>query len=331
MQIGLRHFPTALLFALGAVAFDGCGNEPVGPEREAVEPEPTRPPAVSISPGPRALFFVNRAKFEEPDWPERYRVYGLFVCDPVLDPAEIAAMRTDFPDAMLLTYANAQSVRIAMHEEPYWRALTDAFDSSLCIRDLQTGSVVRLEDDVPAFVHGPEAAEALAAFHRDVTMQLGTDGIYMDQVTVGYPEWKRVRLGQLAEGFDIDNDGVADGVAGLDATYAAWKPHFLQRLRDEIGDEAILIGNSNGPLGHPALNGMSIENVYLRFTIEEARAWVTEQVWVSRLPRVNVLWAFNGITWAPSEQLARQLPSTHVGDLDPRYLDPDRESRDWDD
>jgi hypothetical protein len=298
-------------------ALNGCNPDPVGPT-----PEVASPPGDSIADKSRAFFIVNRAQLESAAWPEQYVAYGLFVCDPAMGPEDFQTIRTVFPDAIVLAYANAQNARIAMSDSPYWQAFTAAFDSALCIRNLETGSVVRLHQGLPSFVLRHESIEALVAFHRDVTMSLNVDGIYMDQVTLGYPEWKRVLLLQMAPLFDIDDDGVADDLARLDATYAAWKPHFLQRLREEVGDLAVVLANTNGPLGHPGLNGMTIENVHFRFTVEEAAAWITQQHAVSWLPRYNVLWAIHGSSRAPSEALAACLPNTLVGDLTPRNPDP---------
>ncbi len=321
----MTSVPCRLLTIISlALATGGCGGDPVSPP-----PDPTPRPELSITDRSRAFFFINRVVLESDGWPERYGAYGIFVCDPVLTAAHIAQIRGDFPGAVLLTYANAQSVRIHMHTQPYWQALTAAFDSSLCIRNLETDTVVRLDYDTPAFVLRPPSIEALVAFHHEVTMALGTDGIYVDQVTWTFPEWKRVLLLQLAPVFDVDDDGIADDLAKLDLVYGTWKPHFLQRLREEVGDQAILLANTNGPLGHPAVNGMCIENVHYRFTVAQARAWITEQVWLSRRPRYNVLWAFNGVSWWPSEALARELPSVHVGDLMPRDPDPDIEPREF--
>jgi len=53
---------------------------------------------------------------------------------------------------------------------------------------------------------------------------------------------------------------VADTPGDLAAQYAAYKPYFSKKLREAVGDDALIIANA-GTLsgGDPSLNGITIE------------------------------------------------------------------------
>ena len=81
------------------------------------------------------------------------------------------------------------------------------------------------------------------------------------------------RGGGLTKKKDTNNDGVADTPGDLAAQYAAYKPYFSKKLREAVGDDALIIANA-GTLsgGDPSLNGITIEAENWRESLDAARA-----------------------------------------------------------
>ncbi len=285
------------------------------------EDDPPVDPPPAVDP-PRAFHFLQSTHLWSPDWPEAYAEYDVFVANPSLTADNLATIRADIPGAMCLASGSAQDVPIHVYpNNPYFAALDAAFDSSLCIRNLTTGDVVRIYGaepgdpgaGIPAFIVRKESADALVAFHRDVTMAAGWDGLYVDMCTGAYPNWKLEDLLEIAPNFDIDDDGVGDHTADLHIQYGTWRPYFTQRLREELGSQVVIVGNSGGPLADAALNGITLEGVGSRFTIAEARSALDGAEAAAWAPFLAVLWATTPESEQPSLDLAAEREGVHFG------------------
>ena len=313
----------AVLFALFALCAAGCLT--------AADKDPAGPGGLPDTTGtddlgaPQAFFTLHGTDIRGDRWPTDYTGFSLFVCDPSLSAADLARVRTDIPGARLLAYTNVADIPIDQYAgNPYHDALTAAFDSTLCVIDLTHDRIVRLQgyngtpgSGQPAFVLGPESVEVLVAFHRDVTMDRNWDGMYLDQCTEAFPPWRRALLLSQTLSFDGDGDGVADRIEDLEAQYAEYRPRFTQRLREELGDARILVGNAGGPLADPSLSGLTLEGVGDRFTIAQARGYLAQQEAVGRSPFTAVLWATTNVSRAPSWQLSAEFDGVYYGVIDP--------------
>ena len=271
-----------------------------------------------------AYFILQRAEFRSPAWPESHEQYSVFVCNPSFTAQDLSRLRRTRPEAVFLAYTNAQDVPIGMYESSYYRALTAVFDSSFCVRDASSGEVIRLYDPdpvvhpergQPGFVMHRHSAELLASFLAGVTMRAGWDGLYVDQCTRVFPEHRRQMLARRAGGFDFDADGRADTLEEGDASYERWRPHFTQRLREELGDDALIIGNSGGALRDPALNGISLEDPGVRFDPRSAERYLAGQHEVAARPRLSIVWVKSPGSGPPSRELAAALDGVSVGRL----------------
>jgi hypothetical protein len=285
------------------------GDDPVG------DPDP---PVVA----PKAWFILQSWQLRSPDWPDRWADVDLFVCDAAMPAADLATIRAARPEARLLAYTNLQDVPLGRYSgNPYYQALEAAFDSSWCIRNLDTGDVVRLyavdpevpDSGWPAWVVHENSADALVAFHRDVTMATGWDGMYVDQCTAAWPTWKMDDLLAVTTNFDVNDDGIADTPATLRSEYATWRPYFTAELRAALGDDAVVVGNAGGALADAALNGVTLEGVGTRFSVEEAGTILDGAEAVARSPFAAVLWATTPATEAPSEELAATRDGVYYG------------------
>jgi hypothetical protein len=271
----------------------------------------------------RAYFVLRSQHLRQDDWPSAYVDYDLFVCAPSITSSEFQTIRSGVPGATLLAYTNLQDITIGPTENPYYQELNAVFDSTLCVTDLHTGKVVRIYgrdpaipgSGVPSWIVGQRSADALAAFHRDVTMPLGWDGIYIDNCTRNYPNWRKADIDEQTDSIDVDEDGIADTWGQVDAIYHTWRPYFTERLREHLGASAILVGNAGGPLGDSKLNGITLESVGSRFTIAQARQYFTGQAVLSATPRVNVAWIIQPRDVAPTLTLAQELSNLWVGEV----------------
>ena len=307
------------LFVLCALCAMGClstGSEPSAPDGPGPSPDDTSGDGQTT----KAYFVLQGGDLRGANWPAAFAEYSLMVCNPSLSATDVAQIRTDLPGCVLLAYFNVQDSPIGMFASPYYQAMEAVFDSTQCLIDLDTGKVVRQQghdegtpgSGYPHFIFNDGTIEALVAFHRDVTMAAGWDGFYLDQSTGFYPPWRRAMLLDQTPNFDFDADGVSDSIDKIQLRYPLGRYNFTRRLREELGDAKVIVANSGGPLGDSNLNGICLEGVGDRFTITQARDYVTNQEEVSRSPFTAVFWATTVASEAPSMQLATEL-GVHYG------------------
>jgi hypothetical protein len=314
----------AALFFAALFSATGCETVSVRDSRGAADdPAASGPEDGSVSSEKRAYYMLHNDDISGPGWEARLAGYEVFVCDPSFDNRKLQRIRTAIPKARLLAATSAQDALIdRFQENAYFRALAVRFDSTLCIRDLVTGNVVRIYQReqstaaVPAFVMRRESADALVAFHRDITMEVGWDGLYVDMLTNEWSVSRKRRLEEITTTYDIDNDGVADTLYDLDRTYETWRPYFTQQLRDALGATTILIGNAGGRLADPALNGITLEKVGERFSLHQARWYFMIQKLYSDYPPLSIGWVFDAPHEGATLQLARELDWVHFGQID---------------
>jgi hypothetical protein len=294
-------------------ADDNLGATEGGPDHDGVPREHDR-----------AFFEFQESHLRGEDWPEAYRHFDLIVCNPSLNQWHVAEIRRAIPGVTLLAYTDVQDAHIGMWlKSPYWRAFTAAFDSSLCIQDLTNGRTVRIyghdprrpeSGGLPAFVMSQKAADILVAFHRDVTLQVDWDGFYLDVCSPEFPPWRKKSLLAQTSSFDIDSDGLPDRLDDIDSMYNTWRPYFTAEMRRMVGGDEILIGNANGPLVDPVLNGIALENVGTWFTVEQAREYLLDQKGVSTSPFMCAVWAIHEGTWRACVALAGEVEGVHLGE-----------------
>jgi hypothetical protein len=281
-------------------------------------------PGEAAEPADRAFFEFQASHLRSLGWPEAYQAYELIVCNPALEQWQVDEIRRGVPGVTLLAYTDVQDAHIGLWpRSAYWRALTAAFDSTLCIQDLENERTIRIwghdVDDpesggLPAFVMSREAADILVEFHRDVTLQVEWDGFYLDVCNPEFPPWRKKLILAQTSSFDIDGDGSPDRMEDVDAMYREWRPYFTTEMREMVGADRVLIGNSNGPLVDPALNGIALENVGEWFTVEEAREFMLNQKPVSVEPFMGAVWAIREGTWEACVEVARQVDGVHLGE-----------------
>jgi hypothetical protein len=267
----------------------------------------------------RAYFLLQASHLRSAQWPAEFTSYDVFVCNPSLTADLITQIRTDIPGAMVLAYTDVQDIAIQLYPgNPYFDQLTAAFPEAQALHDLDTHTIIELSPPQPSWIVNTVSADALVAFHRDVTMQLPWDGMYVDESTQAFPQWKLDNLTQNTPNFDIDGDGVADTVQKLSTTYAASRPYFTAQLRAVLGPTAVVVGNAGGPLVDPSLNGITLERVGVRYTVADAQGYVAAEHAVATWPKLSVAWIIDAaVEAADAATLAASEPGVIVGDVLP--------------
>ncbi|GJM44919.1 MAG: hypothetical protein DHS20C21_17610 [Gemmatimonadota bacterium] len=314
-------WPTLLvLLSLGTAGCRSAGDSSLG-----IGPSDD-PSTLARTAQPRSFFILQHADVRSSQWPTEYQDVELFVCNPALSAADIAKVRRDIPDAKLLAYLNAQEVAIHRFSGDYYEALTARFDSSMCIIDLAEDRILFLEeDDHPAFVLNQDSADVLVAFHRDVTMAMDWDGLYIDQCTLRFPVSKKRLLEEADTEYDINGDGVADTYEELEIQYETWRPYFTSELRRVVRrnvasaprgarNKVILLGNAGGPLADPALNGLTLEGIGVAYSPFAAIEWALAQEAVSVSPKMTGGWIRLPVSVIPTTYFANEV-NGYLGDI----------------
>jgi hypothetical protein len=271
----------------------------------------------------RAYFLLQGSDLRSPDWPDAWADYDLFVCNPSLPAADVALIREDVPGATVLAYTNVADIRWDPEaDNPYYQALTAVFEESYLLHDTATGEIVRIQgydgtpgSGLPMWVVRPPSADVLADFHRDVTMQAGWDGLYVDQCTPTVPPWRQDAILAQTTQFDYDGDGVSDRMVDLVAAFEAGRPYFTARLRDLLGDEVVLVGNAGGGVADGSLNGITLEGAGERFTEAEARAILLDARAVAHAPWKAAVWVVEEGNVEVSLRLAEEISGVHYGEV----------------
>ncbi|MBZ0266526.1 hypothetical protein K8I85_00085 [bacterium] len=271
---------------------------------------------------PSAYFTLQGTDLRSLDWPEAYSGYDLFICNPSLDANSVAQAKADRPDATFLGYTSVADAHIGLYSaNPYWAALEAVFDSTLCVRDMWNDRIIRMgtADDpnyrIPYYVMGRESSDILVAFHRDVTLAAGFDGLYLDNCTQVVPPSRIAGIFDQALRVDVDRDGQQDNADRISAIYATWRPYYTAQLRAAVGDDRLLIANAGGPLGDSALNGITLEGVGHRFEVETARGYFAEQLAAATPPFLAVAWATTPESEQPCLDLVPQMEGLHYGHI----------------
>jgi hypothetical protein len=274
----------------------------------------------------RASFILGLDDLKSPDWPTRWANYSLFVCQPQLEEEHLQKIRRDIPGAKLLAYFDTQFAMIdsgcaTSGNASYFKALNRYFKPQMAITDLHTGLPICLQPHrgwagtQPAgWVAFPNSVDAMAAFHREVTMTVSWDGLYLDDAGSEYDMHFAEIIQDASDRYDIDGDGLSDDLATLVGQWAAFRPYLFNKLREVVGPDRLLIANSGLPhVPDPNLNGITLEaenchsagsleiprchNNVCRFTPTWANASTKAclkafagQAYISALPRISIYW-----------------------------------------
>jgi hypothetical protein len=325
--------PAALAFLAGVLAYGlGCLTLP-----ESSAGEDAQDDGGILSGGDRipdnlpsrsAYFVLQGPDLRSPDWPLAWAEMDLIVCNPSLPAEDVATIRNALPGVRLVAYTNVQDIQLGFFPgNPYYDALEAAFDSTWCLRRTDTGEIIRLQgwdgtpgSGVPAWVVHTVSIEAMVAFHRDVTMAAGWDGLYVDQCTATYPAWRQAAILEQTASFDYDGDSLADTMEDLTTEYETSREAYTSRLRQELGTDAILLANAGGALADGALNGITLEGVGDRFTEGEARGILLTARNLARSPWLGAVWVTSQESVAASRAVSETVEGVHYGIVD--YFTP---------
>src|SRR5262245_6540463 len=251
-------------------------------------------------PVPESLFILQATDIWSPRWPAQYEHYTFLVCNPSITATDVQKIHRDLPGVIALAYVNLQDLMFEQYpDNPYWQSFAAVFDTSLCVRDLPTHRVIRVQGYsgpgtglMHAIVH-PRNLEILVAFHRDVTMAAGWDGLYLDQSHQEYPWWRKPIVQAQSSNFDVDADGITDTLNDLSTKWVVGRVIFTSRLRQVLGNPVYLVANSGGPLIDSNLNGIAIEGVGKKWTVAQAKGFLLSERAYARTPFIAAGWVIS--------------------------------------
>lgn len=272
-------------------------------------------------PTPRAYFHLQAADMDQsnPLWPESHLPYSIMVANSSISAAPgLVKANTMVPDCLLLAYRNFSDIEVANSRSgAFWDSLETVFDTTFCIRDLSTGKCVRMQDDgdtQPAWIPFDASIDAFMQHFDHSVWAKDFDGVYLDEYTDPYPNW---RWALLPAHYDINGDDVEDDSLSLVEQRAAGRALLAQRIRASIGEDAVFVANTAGATaGGGCFNGITLEGVggsgqSFASTIAELEA----QRAVSVEPHVNVVWLTSSADEDTTVMVVRQQPGVWLGTI----------------
>jgi len=122
-----------------------------------------------------------------------------------------------------------------------------------------TNSIICDYPGLATYIPSQDSANIIANFLSDVILDTQMDGIYLDNsVDVQLLEATFVPLLEKID-FDCDGDGKKNTIKEFLMQYQAWAPSVAFQLREKLGPNAIILGNSAGSLSNPVFNGITLE------------------------------------------------------------------------
>eukprot|EP01102_Stenamoeba_stenopodia_P007919 TRINITY_DN2232_c0_g1_i3.p3 TRINITY_DN2232_c0_g1~~TRINITY_DN2232_c0_g1_i3.p3 ORF type:complete len:159 (-),score=36.17 TRINITY_DN2232_c0_g1_i3:229-705(-) len=104
--------------------------------------------------------------------------------------------------------------------------------------------------------------------------------------------------------FDCNGDGQPDTFDDLLDQYQSWGPYFIWSLRQALGPNAIMIGNSAGALSDSNLNGITIEMENC-IDYQDCSSSLMSQYLLSTKPAVGLVWLTHSEVMPAEEQCVR--------------------------
>jgi len=166
------------------------------------------------------------------------------------------------------------------------------------------------------YVMFEESAESLAKMLSQVVLDGHFDGIYLD----GYLDPESYKAPAFPEGkfYDFNGDGVADSPSAVQEMYKMYTPLFVQRLRDHMGPDKLIIANSAGRNADKNLNGLTIE-MEACLNYDQCTSWLVENEQKGAKPTTSALWLTHSESMPPEQQcltaakIQQQLPWVQAG------------------
>ena len=166
--------------------------------------------------GGAAYYLLTRATLLSTAWPAQFQNYSLFIASAALNATEVDSVHKAVPGAKVLAYYCSSWVYLGAAPCSMDRYdMKEHFNASLAITNLDTKQPACItfgpSGGVGGFVFSKASVDAIAAYHRDVTLRAAAwDGIYLDELDDAFPSrWKQTLLKQTTR-IDIDGDGKAD-------------------------------------------------------------------------------------------------------------------------
>lgn len=215
------------------------------------------------------VYLINQPSPAQIEILSRFDVLALDVDFPKDNPGAFEYFRSVNPDIVLLGFIPVNGVVIEAQyyatDRTHYKYFQKLEANNWWLRDTQGGIIAdwptkgsaNLTEDCPR-VQGQTFADWFPQFVGEEVWKNGTsgwDGLFLDDV------WATINwLNTVVEyPIDADGNGVPDAGPTLDAKWDAGNELIVQRVRQLVGPDAILIGN--GPTDYYSdLNGVMVED-----------------------------------------------------------------------
>jgi len=270
------------------------------------------------------ILFANQV--EDPTWPKGYEGFSVFIVQPQNITSDLVQMIKKTTGATVLAYWDSIHIPIkvgcstghVMGDKPgrncttsyqcgpgdYSRAISQMFPPKYALNMINsngTYSIMCTYPGLATFIPSQDTSKIIANFLSKVVFDAQFDGIYLDNtVDVQLLEKGFESILQNID-FDCDGDGKKNTMTEFLMQYQAWAPYVAFQLRQNLGPNAFILGNSAGALSNPDFNGITLE---MEACLETKVCMDALQGQYSVHPNgaLSILWLTHSEVMPPSEQ-----------------------------
>lgn len=246
-----------LALALGAALVAAGALPPSNPEALTVR--------LTSLPAPRTanVFLKTPITPAEAETLSQWHALVLGVQAQNVSPNELQAIKSANPNGIRLAYVLTAAVpqaNLDILEGPagIWHQLNDALTEENFLKDMN-GAAIEIWPGMPLLnlnskVNGAPLPDFLAEFWASRVLATGLwDGLFFDNA--------EARISHVAVNADLNNDGIAEWPAEIDADWQAGLKALFRKLNALVSNRVLLIGNGRGAQMYARyFNGLALES-----------------------------------------------------------------------
>jgi len=257
-------------------------------------------------------------------WPKAYTPFHVFITQPLNFTQKMIHEVKDKTGALLLLYWDSQHTpalaigcstgdvegdapgKLVPHSnqgEYAYKMRSMGFSPEYAVRPIPlnySNPIVCRYPGLASYVLMKKSADVIVDFIADWAEKYGFDGFYLDNQfsSASFAQYNPTGGGSI----DVNGDGIADSIEDIVTQYTNWRPYYTQKLRKRLPN-AIIMGNSGGPLSDPAMNGLSLEMEYCE-DVQRCIDIFEAQAAVGVSPPLSILWLTHSNIIPPQQQCA---------------------------
>jgi len=276
----------------------------------------------------KAFYILFANQVEDPTWPKGYEEFSVFIVQPQNMTSELVQKIKTTTGAKVLAYWDSLHIPIkagcstghVMGDKSgrncttsypcgtgeYSTAISQMFPPKYALNMINSNGTLTVMCTYPGlatYIPSQDSAKIIANFLSTVIHDAQFDGIYLDNT---------IDVQLLDSGFesilknidfDCDGDGKKNNMQEFLMQYQAWAPSVAFQLRQNLGPNAIILGNTAGSLSNPVFNGITLEME----ACEDAKVCTDAllgqfAVTENSNAAISILWLTHSEVMPPSEQ-----------------------------